>query len=197
MDYLDKFCNNHMIGFLQISLFLNVDMLVTMLGVPAVIWIIGLFLFFIVLFYEIIYSIDMDYLLHYGKKIMITSPVYYRKIFIPNRVNAYNSSVCYVITIEDTELKRKYKTKATIASKKHCQEFEELLRNRPMIEILVDNYDDPHSYYIVLDELVKYTTDIKIQETYRKKGSRAGFMILLILNLIGIFLQCLQYWHYS
>ena len=183
MDFFDKICNNY---------FMNTMWYISMVNFafwcsdsehqcPKVVFVIGLICEISVILFRIRYLIDLDYLFRYGKKIYL-SKVRYKKLFFPGRGKP---CVFYWITVLDSESGKKYRTTSTIYSEKHRNEFEEILNSQPMIEILVDDYNNPQIYYIRLDELTKHITCIEIEEAFNKK-SKIKVLLMLMVNILMI-----------
>ena len=187
MNLLRNISNNYMINTLWLLFAMNYSLFAYSGKVSHIFWWFVLSGEIYVFFYQIWYTEKMDYLIHYGKKILFSSGISYKKYIIPNRVNVSASPTVYCITIQDHSTGKKYKTNISIGYKKHCQEFEDLLKNNPIVEVLVDDYDNPNYYLIQLDELVKYTTAIELKGGFKKK-SKLEFFFVVILNVYFIIL---------
>ena len=186
MEIINKICNTNMANALGWLLSVNACLLIFALyNVPAIYWILVFIGELAVIMYQVKCAFKMERLLKEGKKVYYTSGMHYTKWMIPNRVNPGASGIGYTITIQDYVINKTYKTKVTIGDKRHCKEFEKILHSRPEIEVIVDNTDHPKEYYINLEELVKYTTCIKLAGIYENDHKWECFFRLLFNYILA------------
>lgn len=185
MKMINDICNTYMVNTLYISLLINYVLLGFSDALPIGILFVVLIGEFIAIGYQMKHAFKMKDLLQNGEKIYYTSGMHYTKWMIPNRVNPGASGIGYTITIQDYVINKTYKTKVTIGDKRHCKEFEKILHSRPEIEVIVDNTDHPKEYYINLEELVKYTTCIRLEGIYENNLKWKCFFRLLFNYILA------------